>query len=179
MVYRRHTKIPFVAYFLSYWAYYELVWVILASIVIYVVQFFKGGMASFFTILFSPDNIAWLGFLPPMFLVAYNTVGTMVDSVDIDKEGKKISITHSPFFFWKRIITYCIDDENFKFSHNAESKTIKSLLLRWNTELFWNSLHFYKKNLKGIALLHDVCGWKKEQIEEIYYELNKMSTSET
>ena len=93
-----------------------------------------------------------LGFLPMMFLLSYYTVGTMVDSVDIDNDGKKISITHSPFFFGKKKITYCIDDENFKFSHTSESKTIKSILLRWNTELFWNSLHFYKKDILKVEI---------------------------
>lgn len=122
MVYKRHTKIPFMAYFLSYWAYYELVWVILSSIVIFVVQFFKGGTASFFTILFSPDNIAWLGFLPPMFLVAYNTVGTMVDSVIIHSKEKMITVIHSPFFFQKREITYHFSENTFEYSYSSEKR---------------------------------------------------------
>jgi len=178
MMYKRQSKIPFFLYFLLYWAFYDIAWSVLSSIVIFLLLYIKSDATGFVAVLFSPDNISWLGFLPMMFLLSYYTVGTMVDSVDLDKEGKSISIIHSPFFFWKMKITYCIDDEHFKFSHTSESKTIKSLLLRWNTELFWNSLHFYNNDLKGIALLHDVCGWKKEQIEEIYFELNKMSSYE-
>ena len=177
-MYKRQSNTPFFLYFLLFWAFYDFAWSVLSSIIIFLLLYIKGDATPFFAVLFSPDNISWLGFLPMMFILSYYTVGTMVDSVEIDKEGKKISITHSPFFFGKREITYYIDDENFGFSHTSESKTIKSLLLRWNTELFWNSLHFYKKNLKDIALLHDVCGWKKKQIDEICFELNKMSSLE-
>lgn len=178
MMYKRQSTTPFFLYFLLYWAFYDFAWSVLSSIIIFLLLCIKGDATSFFAVLFSPDNVSWLGFLPMMFLLSYYTVGTMVDSVDIDKERKKISIIHSPFFFGKRKITYCIYDENFKFSHTSETKTIKSLLLRWNTELFWNSLHFYKNNFKDIALLHDVCGWEKKQIEDIYFELTKMSSCE-
>ena len=176
MVYKPHKKVPFVFYFLSYWAYYEFIWVILASLAIYVVYLLKGGTASFITILFSSDNIAWLGFLPPMLLNAYNTVGTMVDSVIIHSEEKKITIIHYPLFFWKREITYFLDESMFECSYRSEKKSFKSIMSRWSLSLFWNSMIFHRKGLKNMAILNDTCGWNSYQLEEIYSELNKFRT---
>lgn len=176
MVYRRHTKIPFVLYLLSYWAYYEFIWVMLASIAIYVVQFLKGETVSFFTVLFGPNNIAWLGFLPPMFLVAYNTVGTMVDSVIIHSGEKKITITHCPLFFWKKEITYHFEENMLEYSYTSEKKNFRSVMSRWSTSLYWSSLRFHRKGFKNMAVLHDTCGWNRHQLKEIYSELNKFRT---
>ncbi len=176
MVYRRQKKVPFLLYFLLYWAYYEFIWVMLASIVIFVVQFIKGGTASFFTILFSHDNISWLGFLPTMFLVAYDTVGTMVDSVIIHSEEKKVTIIHYPLFFWKREITYFLDESIFEYSYRSEKKSFKSIVSRWNISLYWNSMIFHRKGLKNMAILNDTCGWNSYQLEEIYAALNKLKT---
>jgi len=148
------------------------------SIFIFLIQWGKGEATGFFSILFSHDNVGWLGFLPMMFFVAYYTIGTMVDSVNIDEKERKIQITHRPLFLWERKITYCLDDNKFKFVYSSEKKTIKSTISRWNTGLFWTSLHFYRKGFKNIVILHDVCGWKTEQIEEIYVKLNKLSCHE-
>ena len=163
-------------FFLMYWVYYDTVWAVLTAFFIYLTEFFSGNPATFFNILFSRDNVGWIGFLPVMFLVAYNTVGTMVDSVNINDEEKTMRVIHRPLFFWKKEITFSLDDGKFVCLQSSENKIFKSILLRWNTELFWESLHFYNKGFKNIVILHDVCGWKREQLVEIYAELNKSRT---
>ena len=92
MMYKRQSKTPFFLYFLLYWAFYDFAWSVLSSIVIFLLLHVKGDATTFFAVLFSPDNISWLGFLPMMFLLSYYTVGTMVDSVDIDKAAAIVAI---------------------------------------------------------------------------------------
>ena len=170
---------PFFVYFLIYWTYYDLLWSVLSSVAIFFLVYENNGTNTFFDVLFSSDNISWIGFLPMTFLLAYYTIGTMVESVVINKEEKTMRVIHRPLFFWKKEITFSLEDDKFKFIHSSENKNLKSILLRWSVELFWESLHFYNKGLKNIVLIHDVCGWKKEQIEEICAELNNMSCSTT
>lgn len=178
MTYKRQTKTPWCLSFLAYWMYYDIIWSVLATSFIFLMELFTDHATTFINILFSRDNIAWLGFLPPMFFVAYNTVGTMVESVIINKEEKTMRVIHRPLFFWKKEIKFSLDDDKFVFSHSSENKNLKSILLRWNTELFWESLQFYNKGFKNVVILHDVCGWRNEQLKMIYSELSSISCIE-
>lgn len=100
----------------------------------------------------------------------------MVDTVIIHSEEKKITIIHYPLFFWKREITYYFGENKLDYSYSSERKNFKSIMSRWSTSLYWSSLRFRRKGFKNMAVLHDTCGWNTHQLEEIYFELNKLRT---
>ena len=55
----------------------------------------------------------WLPYLIP--LISWRKVGSMVDSVEIDREKRQVKMVYYSFIFWKKEVTFFIDD-NFQYN---------------------------------------------------------------
>ena len=175
MTFNRNSKIPFIVYFFIYWIYYDTVWTVLAALFIYIVLFFQGKTTPFFSILFDIDY-TWLGFLLPMFLVTYYTMGSMVESISIDKSNKTLKIIYYPLVFFKKEKVFFLEDNSFKYVYQSSKKTVLTYIQGFDL-LFFNVLKFYNKgNLLKAIILHDVAGWNASQIKTINEELLKLKS---
>ena len=138
----------------------------------------KGGPSEpIFSILFDVNNKIWLGFLLPTFMIAYYTMGSMVESISIDKENKTLKIIYYPLVFLKKEKVFFIGDDTFEYVYQSSEKTVLAYIRNFHL-LYFNALKFYNKNkiLKAI-ILHDVAGWNASQIKEINDELVKIKLS--
>jgi hypothetical protein len=132
-----------------------------------------GTSESFFSILFDVDNLYWL---VPMFIAAYYTMGSMVESISIDKENKTLKIIYYPLVFFKKEKVFFIEDNSFEYVYQSSKKTVLTYIQRFDL-LFFNVLKFYNKGnpLKAI-ILHDVAGWHATHIKAINEELLKLKS---
>lgn len=175
MTFNRNSKIPFIVYFFIYWIYYYMVWTILAALFTYIIFFFQGNTIPFFSILFDIDFV-WLGFLLPIFLETYYTMGSMVESISIDKSNKTLKIIYYPLVFLKKEKVFFIEDNSFEYVYQSSKKTVLTYIQRFDL-LFFNVLKFYYKgNLLRSIILHDVAGWNASQIKAINEELLKLKS---
>ena len=177
MKYCRNNKIPFFLYFLLYWVYYIAIWLILSILFIFIICLKDGESIHLFSFLLSIDRVIWLCLLLSAFMIAYYTMGSMVESISIDKENKTLKIIYYPLVFLKKEKVFFIGDDTFEYVYQSSEKTVLAYIRNFHW-LYFNALKFYNKNkiLKAI-ILHDVAGWNASQIKEINDELVKIKLS--
>jgi len=176
MKYCRNNKIPFFLYFLLYWVYYIAIWLILSILFIFIICLKDGESIHLFSFLLSIDRVIWLCLLLSAFMIAYYTMGSMVESISIDKENKTLKIIYYPLVFFKKEKVFFIEDNSFEYVYQSSKKTVLTYIQRFDL-LFFNVLKFYYKgNLLRSIILHDVAGWNASQIKAINEELLKLKS---
>ena len=113
MIFQRNSTIPQWLWYCLYLCYYNLTHIIMSAIFCYIIEIPNPlfHIQSFFAISFF--YWMWLPYLIP--LISWRKVGSMVDSVEIDREKRQVKMVYYSFIFWKKEVTFFIDD-NFQYN---------------------------------------------------------------
>ncbi|MBQ3733704.1 MAG: hypothetical protein II859_07060 [Bacteroidales bacterium] len=99
----------------------------------------------------------------------------MVEKITIDEKEKVLQIDYRPFFFWNKTRTYQMDNPNFCCEMSTcEVHIFTKLFLPYCSTLLMLS---YSTEDRVPVYLKDTCGWKRENILEVYQALKKYNHS--
>ena len=172
MVIERKNKLPFILFFMCYLLKYQLTWILTTIFITYIPDYFDGGDWSLLEYTFSWFRDMTLAccfvFMPVIApYVYYYQCFNMIRKIDIDEKRKTLKIDYTKFFFFEKSKEYLLDDPTFCCTI---AKTKHNLIAGLFFPHFNISIGFGGSTDKSpwTLLLKDRCGWKSEQVTEIY-----------
>ena len=181
MIVKRGTKTPFLLFFISYLLYFMIIWNILFDVSFYTIRRIQGMEWDFgMYFLEALSSKSWIEYIaiPMVFApyVYYFQCFSMVNTIEIDEKDKSLKILYLSFFFWNKVEVYSLEDQDFWCTLDSSKKNIftKLFLPHCDTTLCFG-LMFDGDNNKSRThiILRDRCGWKKDQLQELYDALEK------
>lgn len=179
----RKTKIPFWLFFIVYLVYYLVTWGALSDIFSFLICWIKGNSWSWTQYYSNKSLFEWV--FPSLVLspyVYYFQCHHMVSKIEIDENQKIIKINYRIFFFWNREKVYPLYDSRFWILFNNTKENIFAEFVNMlfiphcNTTIGFGLLFDNDENKSRThIILRDRCGWKKEQLLELYHVLEKYS----
>ena len=100
----------------------------------------------------------------------------MVNTIEIDEKDKSLKIQYLSFFFWNKVEIYSLDDQNFWCDIDNVKKNIfvKLFLPHCDTTLAFGLMFNGNHNKSRThIILRDRCGWRKNQLQELFDVLEK------
>ena len=180
MVFENEKKRPSILFFILYSIKLQLIWTVTSIFIFYIIRCCKGDEWTFIQHMLSwirdTPIFCCIGFMPVLAPAVYfYQCFSMVEKITIDEKEKVLQIDYRPFFFWNKTRTYQMDNPNFCCEMSTcEVHIFTKLFLPYCSTLLMLS---YSTEDRVPVYLKDTCGWKRENILEVYQALKKYNHS--